>query len=75
MYDTIIGLYQCTDSRYALDVLTTIEEEGQPEYSDMDDEAVTRWLCKKLRVAGVEGSEMMRQLWVWTQMVQQVLLE
>jgi hypothetical protein len=48
MYDTIIGFYQFTDSRYALDVLTTIEEEGQPEYSDMGDEDVTRWLCKKL---------------------------
>jgi hypothetical protein len=68
-YETVVGLFQCSDTRYALDLLTTIEEEGEEEYSLLGDEEVSRWLCKKLVVSGVEGAELMRQLWVWTRMV------
>ena len=68
-YEIVVGLFQCSDTRYALDLLTTIEEEGEEEYSSLGDEEVSRWLCKRLVVSGVEGAELMRQLWVWTQMV------
>lgn len=69
VYDTVVGLFQCSDKRYALDLYTTIEEEGEEEYSEMGDEEVTMWLCRKLVVSGVECAEIMRQLWVWTRMV------
>ena len=77
VYDTVVGLFQCSDKRYALDLYTTIEEEGEEEYRQMDDEDVVMWLCKRLVVSGVESAEIMRQLWVWTQMVQraQIALE
>jgi hypothetical protein len=69
VYDTVVGLFQCSETKYAQDLLTTIEEEGEEEYRGMGDEDVSRWLCKKLVVSGVESAEMIRQLWVWTRMV------
>lgn len=75
MYDTVIGLFQCSDTRYAPDLLTTIEEEGEEKYRGIGDEDVLRWLCKKLVVSGVEGAEMVRQLWVWTQMVHKAYIK
>jgi hypothetical protein len=68
-YETVVGLFQSSDPRYALDLLTTIEEEGEEEYSSLGDEEVSRWLCKRLVVSGIEGAELMRELWVWTRMV------
>ena len=69
VYDTVIGLFQCSEPKYAEDLLVTIEEEGEEEYCGMRDEEVSMWLCRKLVVSGVESTEMMRQLWVWTRMV------
>ncbi|KAJ6267416.1 hypothetical protein PSV08DRAFT_229224 [Bipolaris maydis] len=70
VYNTVVGLFQCSDNIYALDLYTTIEEEGDEEYREMHDEDVTMWLCRKLVVSGIECAEITRQLWVWTRMVQ-----
>jgi hypothetical protein len=69
VYDTVVGLFQCSEPKYAEDLLVTIEEEGEEDYCGMGDEEVSMWLCRKLVVSGVESTEMMRQLWVWTRMV------
>jgi hypothetical protein len=69
VYDTVVGLFQCSEPRYAEDLLITIEEEGEEEYCEMGDEEVSMWLCRKLVVSGVESTEMIRQLWMWTRMV------
>jgi hypothetical protein len=61
-YETVVGLFQCSDTRYAIDLLTTIEEEGEEEYSSLGDEEVSRWLCKRLVVLGIESAELLRQL-------------
>lgn len=74
VYDTVIGLYQCRDRKYAMDLLDTILEEGDSEYSDLSDEDIARWLCKGVVVKGIEGSEIIRQLWGWTGMVQKTKL-
>ena len=70
VYNTVIGLYQCSDRKYAMGLLDTILEEGDPEYRDLSDEDVALWLCKGIEVEGLECSEIIRQLWVWTGMVQ-----
>lgn len=72
VYDTVVGLFQCSEPKYAEDLLTTIEEEGEEEYCEMGDEEVSMWLCRQLVVSGVESTEMIRQLWVWTRMVLKV---
>jgi len=74
VYDTVIGLFQCSDSRYRVDVYTTIEEEGDEEHAGLDDEDVAAWLCRGMTVAGVECSEIIRQFSIWTRMVQKAKL-
>jgi len=74
VYDTVIGLFQCSDSRYRVAVYTTIEEEGDEEYAGLDDEDVAAWLCRGMTVAGVECSEIIRQFSIWTRMVQKAKL-
>jgi hypothetical protein len=64
VYHTVVGLFQCSEPKYAVDLLITIEEEGEEEYCGLGDEEVLMWLCKKLVVSGVESAEMIRQLWV-----------
>ncbi|KAL5401080.1 hypothetical protein PMIN03_011834 [Paraphaeosphaeria minitans] len=68
-YETIVGLFQCGDTSYAIDLYTTIQEEGDEEYSSLEDEDVAIWLCRSLVASGMEGAELMRQLWVWTRML------
>jgi hypothetical protein len=72
VYDTVIGLFQCSDRKYAEELLVTIEEQGEEEYRDLGDVEVASWLCKRLVVSGIESTEMIRQLWVWTRMVVKV---
>ena len=74
MYNTVIGLFQCSDSRYRVDVYIVIEEEGDKEYAGLDDKDIAAWLCKGMTVAGVKYLEIIRQFLIWTRMVQKVKL-
>ncbi|PVH90804.1 hypothetical protein DM02DRAFT_678390 [Periconia macrospinosa] len=74
VYDTVIGLYQCDDDRYRLDLDILIEEEGDEEYSYRTDEDVASWLCRRRTVAGIQCSEIIRQLTAWTRMVKKARL-
>jgi hypothetical protein len=40
VYDTVVGLFQYSEPRYAKDLLITIEEEGKGEYCEIGDEEV-----------------------------------
>jgi hypothetical protein len=73
-YETIVGLFQCNDTRFAIDLYTTIEEEGEEEFISLGDWEVPTWLCRRLVVSETEGAEMMRQLWAWTQMLHKMYL-
>lgn len=75
VYNTVISLFQCSDTRYAQDLLTTIKEEGEEEYHRMGDKEVSRQLAKKLVVSGVEGAEIVQQLQVWTQIVHKAYIK
>ena len=70
VYDIVIGLFQCSDSRYSMDLYTTIQEEGNERYAHLSDEDVAAWLCKDMIVAGVKCSEIIWQFWIWTIMIQ-----
>ena len=74
-YETIVGLFQCNDTRFAIDLYTTIKEEGEDEFISLGDWEVLTWLCRRLVVSGTEGAEIIRQLWTWTQMVYKMYLK
>ncbi|EMT67894.1 hypothetical protein FOC4_g10000150 [Fusarium odoratissimum] len=65
-YDTAIGFFFCKSSRYRIELMESMSEEG---LNDLDEESVAVWLGKKITVTGVEASEIMRQLRWWSQMV------
>jgi hypothetical protein len=46
--------------------MESISEEG---LNNLDEESVAVWLGKKITVTGAEGSEIMRQLRWWSQIV------
>lgn len=69
--DGIIGFAGCGVQSYEDDLFDGIEayfekEGGEPRYH-YDDEFAAAWLAQPLEVAGIEGSEMIRQLSIWTQ--------
>jgi len=57
VYNTVIGLFQCSNSRYRVDVYTVIEEEGDKEYIGLDNKDIAAWLYRGITVAGVECLE------------------
>ncbi|KJZ68433.1 hypothetical protein HIM_12177 [Hirsutella minnesotensis 3608] len=67
--DGIVGFYTCGTPQYQSDIYDEVEEycmseeEGMPYY---DEEAAASWLSQPLAVAGVEASQMVRQLSIWT---------
>ncbi|EWZ78938.1 hypothetical protein FOWG_16879 [Fusarium oxysporum f. sp. lycopersici MN25] len=65
-YDTAIGFFFCKNSRYRIELMESMSEEG---LDDLDEESVAVWLGKKITVTSVEASEIMRQLRWWSQMV------
>lgn len=67
--DGIIGFYTCGVQQYWFDVCEGVEGYCENEGEDnppYDDEAAAAWLMQPLAVAGVEASEMVRQLSIWT---------
>lgn len=61
--DGIIGFYTCGMQQYQFDMYDRVEEENVPHY---DEEVAASCLSQPLDVAGVEASEMVRQLSIWT---------
>jgi hypothetical protein len=74
IYDTVIGLLQSEDSEYWLGLYITIQEEGDEEFGELDDESIALWLGRKIVVAEVEATEMIRQLYYWTNTVRSTKL-
>lgn len=68
--DGIIGFAACGAQRYTSDLFDGIEEyrerEGDQGLPLYDDETAATWLMQPLDVAGVQASEMVRQLSIWT---------
>ena len=69
MYDIVIGLFQCSNNRYRVDLYTAIEEEGDEEYVGLDNKDITAWLCKGITMVGVKYLEIIQQFSIWTRMV------
>lgn len=68
--DGIIGFYTCGTSRYHSDIYDEVEEylycmSDEERMSYSDEEAAASWLSQPLVVAGVEASQMVRQLSIW----------
>ncbi|KJZ68000.1 hypothetical protein HIM_12612 [Hirsutella minnesotensis 3608] len=66
--DSFVGFYGSGVERYWMDVCESVEENLVGKGEEMmgcDDEAVAAWLVQPLAVAGVEGSEMLRQVSIW----------
>lgn len=66
--DGIIGFYSCGVDRYRNDVYDEVEADSMGDDTGWpyDVEEAAEWLSKPLVVAGVEASEMVRQLSDWT---------
>ncbi|RKK62815.1 hypothetical protein BFJ69_g16984 [Fusarium oxysporum] len=66
IYDTAIGFFYCKNRKYREDLMESMAAAGLNEF---DGEEVAIWLGKKITVAGVESSEIMRQLRCWSKML------
>ncbi|KAH7231075.1 hypothetical protein BKA59DRAFT_461376 [Fusarium tricinctum] len=62
-YDTATGFFSCKNSRYRMELIESMADEGLNEF---DGEEVAVWLGKKIEVMGIETSEIMRQLMWWS---------
>lgn len=71
--DSIIGFAACGKERYEFDVSEGVEDYREQQGCDekgvaayVDDETTATWLSQPLTGAEVDGSEMIRQLMLWT---------
>ncbi len=61
IYDIMIELFQCSDSRYSMNLYTTIQKENNERYAHLSNENVAAWLCKNMTVIEVKCSEIIQQ--------------
>lgn len=69
VYDTVIGLLQSGDSKYASDLWDAMQEGLGAEAVEFSDENIALWQWRDLTVAGLRCSQVLRQFWVWTCML------
>ncbi|OAQ58466.1 telomere-associated RecQ helicase [Purpureocillium lilacinum] len=68
IYDTIIGLFYSKTIKFRNQLIESMMDDG---IEDLDDEGVAAWLGTAVTVEDIEGSEILRQLKAWTDMVQE----
>ncbi|KAI8660040.1 Doublecortin domain-containing protein [Fusarium sp. Ph1] len=62
-YDTAIGFFYCKERKYRQELIESMADAGLENF---DEEEVASWLGRKITVAGIESSEIMRQLRWWS---------
>ncbi|KAH7248230.1 hypothetical protein B0J15DRAFT_562411 [Fusarium solani] len=62
-YDTAIGFFYCKERKYRDELMESMADAGLENF---DEEEVASWLGRKIIVAGIESSEIMRQLRWWS---------
>lgn len=68
VYDTIIGLFYSKNFKFRNQLIESMMDEG---IEGLDDEGVAAWLGTAISIEGTEGSEILRQLKAWTDMVRE----
>jgi hypothetical protein len=57
VYDTVIGLFQCGDRKYTLDLFDAMQEDFRARSVAFSDKDIALWLRKELNVAGIRCLE------------------
>ncbi|KJZ70391.1 hypothetical protein HIM_02201 [Hirsutella minnesotensis 3608] len=68
VYDTIIGLYYSKTLKFRNQLIESMMDD---DVKDLDDEGVAAWLGTAVSAEDIEGSEILKQLKAWTDMVRE----